>query len=177
MAKSKTQKEQHPLYNTWAWMRRMSIKATMADEWKQDFYSFVVDVGDRPSPQHRLYRKNEALGYSKENCEWREIISCEDSAKYQREWRKRNSEKSRGYDLQRTYGISLTEYNQLLDNQNGVCAICKQTESVSRYTNLAVDHCHATGKVRGLLCATCNRALGMFRDDRSILQNAIDYLA
>lgn len=177
MAKHKTQKEKHPLYHTWAWMRRMSVKASMQESWKEDFYSFVQDVGERPSVQHRLYRKDENLGYSKDNCYWREVLSCADSAERQRIWRSNNQEKSRGYDLKRTYGLSLEDYKHLLEKQNGVCAICQQPETVDRYKNLAVDHCHETGKIRGLLCVNCNKGLGHFKDKKESLKRALEYLS
>jgi len=77
--------------------------------------------------------------------------------------------------LKSTFNISLFEYNELFTKQNGCCAICKkhQTEFKKR---LAVDHCHKTGKIRGLLCATCNTALGQFKDLISNLKEAIIYL-
>lgn len=73
------------------------------------------------------------------------------------------------------YGISLNQYNLLLESQNGNCAICGKhwTEKRRRH---AVDHDHATGEVRGLLCSECNGGLGMFADKTELLQNAISYL-
>jgi hypothetical protein len=68
------------------------------------------------------------------------------------------------------YGISQDRYEEILGSQNGVCAICKGLEP------LVVDHNHATGVVRGLLCHACNRGLGQFKDNISTLQTAIDYL-
>lgn len=64
------------------------------------------------------------------------------------------------------YGISLEEYDQMLSDQNGVCAICLLPEIIKstqgRTKSLAVDHCHTTGKVRGLLCINCNTSLGHY---------------
>ena len=62
----------------------------------------------------------------------------------------------------------------MLGAQNGRCAICGRPETEAG--GLAVDHCHATGKVRGLLCTLCNTALGKFRDRTDILRAAIRYL-
>jgi len=67
---------------------------------------------------------------------------------------------------------ALERYETLKKAQKGLCAICKQTPK----TVLAVDHCHLTGKVRGLLCHQCNLGLGNFKDDEVKLQNAINYL-
>lgn len=77
--------------------------------------------------------------------------------------------------LRHMYGISMDEYNDLFEKQKGCCAICKkhQTEIKKR---LHVDHCHTTGKVRGLLCFSCNNALGQLNDDIELLKAAITYL-
>ena len=83
--------------------------------------------------------------------------------------------KKRDAHYKNKYGISLCEYNIMLVAQGGVCFICKQTED-GRYKSLAVDHNHFTGKVRGLLCSKCNRALGLFQDSRALLQEADKYL-
>lgn len=78
------------------------------------------------------------------------------------------------------YGITQEEFEALLEAQDGVCAICGQPET-ARHQNggirsLAVDHDHATGRVRGLLCTNCNHALGKFKDDADRLRRAIAYL-
>jgi len=81
--------------------------------------------------------------------------------------------------LMSKFGISIEEYRILHEKQNGVCFICGQAEKrKGRWGNqdLAVDHCHKTGRVRGLLCAACNTALGLFNEDLSILGSAIRYL-
>lgn len=72
------------------------------------------------------------------------------------------------------YGIDAKDYKQMLIAQNGVCKIC-QKPCFSRQF-LSVDHCHKTGKVRGLLCVKCNTALGMMDDNIDYLNAAIDYL-
>lgn len=85
----------------------------------------------------------------------------------------RTPEHNRKYNLKKDYGITPEEYDAMLQAQGGTCAICHGTESVGR---LAVDHCHATGVVRGLLCTNCNQAIGKLRDDTQLLKNAINYL-
>lgn len=74
----------------------------------------------------------------------------------------------------RTYGITLEQYNIMLAKQNNVCAICKKECTSGR--KLAVDHCHTTNHVRGLLCINCNRGLGYFKDSSSLLLDAQNYL-
>jgi hypothetical protein len=80
----------------------------------------------------------------------------------------------RHYYLKCRFGISVKEYNELLQKQQGVCAICKLKPQSSR--NLAVDHDHKTGKIRGLLCHKCNTGLGLFYDDTEKLLSAVEYL-
>ena len=77
----------------------------------------------------------------------------------------------------RKFGITLDDYNRILKSQNNRCAICNGTETgriASKY--FAVDHCHTTGKVRGLLCNHCNTGIGHMKDDIELLEKAIAYL-
>lgn len=77
----------------------------------------------------------------------------------------------------RTYGMSSEEYDELYNDPQ--CHICKKHEVQIVYgkvKTLAVDHCHSEGSVRGLLCQACNVGLGAFKDDPSLLRNAIKYL-
>lgn len=78
--------------------------------------------------------------------------------------------------LKRTYGMSLEDFQQRLETQNQCCAICKAHITTVTHKQLVVDHCHSTGKIRGLLCDLCNTALGKFKDNKEILQRAIQYL-
>ncbi len=70
------------------------------------------------------------------------------------------------------YGITKLEFIQLIDNQNGNCAICNKNLD----NEIHIDHCHTTGKVRGILCGKCNKGLGQFDDNVNYLTNAIKYL-
>ena len=84
-------------------------------------------------------------------------------------------EKTKDAYLIRNYGISLAEYRAVHKHQRGKCAICGQDES--RFKNsFAVDHCHLTGLVRGLLCWRCNRALGKFEDSVEKVCAAAQYV-
>ncbi len=75
------------------------------------------------------------------------------------------------------YNLTYDEYNDLLKNQDYRCAICNTTESnTPRHDFLAVDHCHVSKKVRGLLCNKCNQGIGLLNDSIENLSNAILYL-
>lgn len=83
--------------------------------------------------------------------------------------------------LKHYYGITLAEYEAIFAAQNGVCAICQQAEtSVDRKLNrprrLAVDHCHKTNKIRGLLCLACNTAIGKLKDNPQLIERAATYV-
>ena len=74
------------------------------------------------------------------------------------------------------YGITLLERLALMEEQGWKCAICEDPLPALLTTNVALDHDHATGKVRGLLCHLCNKGLGHFRDDTDLLLSAVAYL-
>lgn len=86
---------------------------------------------------------------------------------------RKNKDGYRDKSLQKYYGISLTEYDEILTKQNGVCAICNTKPKTK---NLAVDHDHTTNRVRGLLCSNCNTGLGLFKDEPNLLKKSIKYL-
>jgi hypothetical protein len=80
-------------------------------------------------------------------------------------------EKSRRYTLAK-YGLTETDYEQIVETQSGKCRICRCVPA----DRLVVDHCHDTGIVRGLLCRTCNSAIGQLSDSPLLLRTAADYL-
>lgn len=96
-------------------------------------------------------------------------------ATHLRELRRSESRKTHGAHIQRTYGITSEEYDALYEAQGGVCAICQRAKGTGR-RRLAVDHCHKTGEVRGLLCKTDNVYLGRLRDDPEAFRRAAAYL-
>lgn len=79
--------------------------------------------------------------------------------------------------LKKKFGITEADYLDLLEEQMYCCKICNKHESEnSANRNLAVDHNHETGEIRGLLCDPCNRGLGLFKDNPLVMQKALDYL-
>lgn len=97
-----------------------------------------------------------------------------------KQWKINNLEKAKLSDrnshLKRTFGITLEDYDKLLKEQKGVCKICKGPERNPRKKILSVDHDHITGRVRGLLCDSCNNLLARACDNTEILKSAISYL-
>lgn len=89
--------------------------------------------------------------------------------------KKKMQQRSRKYELRRLYGLTLEEYQMMLEKQQYRCAACgvSQTE-LSR--QLDVDHCHLTGKIRGLLCVSCNTALGLLKEDKERAKKLFQYL-
>lgn len=81
--------------------------------------------------------------------------------------------------LRSTYGISLEQFEELERFQKHGCAICQKPERMmarGKICRLAVDHCHESGEVRGLLCSNCNNGLGRFQHDLQLLERALEYL-
>ena len=86
----------------------------------------------------------------------------------------------RASKLKHKYGLTLGDYDRMFEQQNGVCAICGQPETKKHQSGaiirLAVDHCHNTSEIRGLLCYKCNLLLGHAEDSIQVLKSAIKYL-
>lgn len=95
---------------------------------------------------------------------------------YNKEYRNKHrtiiNEKSTWSYLRRTYGVTQTDYNNMMRLQNSACKICKEKP----LSKLCVDHDHKTGKVRGLLCHSCNNSLGLLKESISVLQSMIQYI-
>lgn len=113
----------------------------------------------RKTPKQKAYNN----AYKKQS-HWRSYYKSD-------AWKKYHKNAS----LIRVYGITLEQYTQMLHNQDGRCAICRRLGSELPKA-LAVDHCHASGRVRELLCHPCNQALGLFKENLDALNSAIAYL-
>ena len=90
----------------------------------------------------------------------------------------RNTEKAKrgnmDWRLRKVFGITANEYDALCGSQGGVCAICLKPQPNG--VRLAVDHCHTTNAVRGLLCTLCNRAVGLLKDNSANAERTVQYL-
>jgi hypothetical protein len=129
------------------------------------------------------WRKNHPEEYAATRKRYRDKPSTkEKNQKACREYmRGRSPEWRRERKLKHVYNLTPAQYNAMFAAQNGVCAICEEPETTidkrtGKPRHLAVDHCHETRRVRGLLCGTCNRAVGYMRDNPARLRKAASYL-
>jgi len=105
------------------------------------------------------------------------ILRMHHKHKHKHVWTESKRRSNRNCKLKKAYGITLEDYEAMLEAQGGKCAICGTTEESARGRIFSVDHCHITGVVRGILCSNCNNGLGRFKDNRELLSKAIEYLS
>jgi hypothetical protein len=94
-----------------------------------------------------------------------------------RNWYRKNERADRDRVLRRKYGITIEQYEHMVKLQGNKCAICEKEHNENGVmSRLPIDHCHKTGKIRGLLCNNCNRAIGLLQDNPAIVAKALLYL-
>lgn len=176
----------NPLYSIWF---ERKARGSLCEEWIKGPAIMAAVVGDRPSKTHLLRRLDVTKPYGPDNWVWLDALRREPGetrkAFNARKWasrRAREPEYERRRHLKRKFGITVEDYERMLTEQGGVCAICKGPETTvhaatGMVNSLAVDHCHTTLKVRGLLCWRCNTMIGKVEEDPQILQSMIIYLA
>lgn len=180
-------REKHPAYNAWCNLRRYH-NSSIPDQWREDFWAFANDVPPKPAGRASVQRPDPSQPWCRENFYWRQpqvaLEKLADRAAYMREYsrkaRKANPDYNKSMQLRRNYGITIADYNRMLDAQNGCCDVCGKTETTEiagKILSLAVDHDHDTGVVRGLLCSNCNTAIGLLGDNPAMLDAAKAYLA
>ncbi len=91
-----------------------------------------------------------------------------------KKWKERCMDRFRNSQYKRKYGITLADYNAMFEKQNGKCAICGSSAAGKVGQHFAVDHCHKTGKFRGLLCINCNGRLGWYEQHQSGIDEYVD---
>lgn len=139
------------------------------------------------TPPERLAstRKWQAKNKEKINARIRERVRNNPDLRKKRNeqtkrWRENNREKyllgKKICLIKRQYGLSYEDYCNLLKKQNGKCAICDVVGEKIKGKELCIDHNHTTGKVRGLLCHSCNRGIGLMKDNVLIFKKAIKYI-
>lgn len=119
-------------------------------------------------PVSEFYKSN--VRYYQKECK-----TCCRERKYA--WHKTKNGKlsSTNTKLKQRFGITLDQYNKMYEEQEGKCLCCGATESEFGH-RLAVDHCHTTGKIRGLLCKRCNVALGNLKENKETILNLFKYV-
>lgn len=129
---------------------------------------------DRIREQSREYREANRERIRETERRYREA-NKEARAEARRAYHEANPTLQTEWALRRRYGISLADFNALLEGQGGRCAICRtSTPPVRGWT---VDHCHDSGRVRGVLCFNCNVAIGHLKDDPAVAEAAAQYLS
>ena len=155
------QKEYHAKW----YLRNRSKSIAQSKEWQSD----NKDKVNKRTMAWRMVNKEKAKSCTSR---WR-VENKHRVLTTAKQWYASNPERILGYRLKKKYGISLQEFKDLVAKQNGVCLICNGDNSGKC---LRVDHDHATGTVRGLLCDNCNIGLGHFKDNEEIMLSAITYL-
>jgi hypothetical protein len=146
-------------------------------EYKKEYYEKNRDSLLAYAKEYRKNNREKALEYQREYTKSnREYI-----AKRDKWYKENNKEYTRMKRLKMKFNLSIEEYEEIYNEQRGVCAICGKQETHANsktgvVNNLCVDHNHETGVVRGLLCNACNTSLGKMNDDIDILKSAICYL-
>lgn len=169
----------HPFYHMWNERKNSNV---LCKEWI-DFWNFVKGIGERPEGC-KLRRFDIQKPYGPDNFNWaKDTLYREGETKNQQAMRRRREkpEVYKSYELKKNFKITYEQYNKILKEQNFVCAICEEPEKVIHHISgilksLAVDHCHKTGKIRGLLCQRCNRVLGKIKDRIDLLEKMKAYL-
>jgi hypothetical protein len=153
-----------------------------ANEW-QSFDHFLSSVGDRPKEERKLVKRLEDKPIGPTNFQWvkpkHDFMTSGGRRSYAKERYASDKLFYRRAELRRKFGLSLEDYNAMLEEQGGVCAICAQPETAirqGRVLPLAVDHNHKTGALRGLLCTACNIGIGSLAESTERLNAAIAYL-
>lgn len=143
-------------------MERISFAKAKALGKKRYFSGTVCNNGHIAS---RYVSTNACVECNKTNLmTWRKKYPTR-SGEYRDRWRRENPGKRQEQDRLRKYGLSSVEFNAMVQRQKGKCLIC------SKKTELVVDHCHNSGKVRGLLCSFCNRLLGVYETHKTSFSN------
>lgn len=135
-------------------------------------------VNTKKCPACGLVKSRDEFGL-RSNGKWLRSHCRECETQKFADWHQNNrhkaAENNRKTNLKK-YGLTEREYDEILFRQNGVCVICGNKQNHGRKKNLCVDHNHETGAVRGLLCDSCNRAIGLVKDSVEKLQKMISYL-
>jgi hypothetical protein len=154
MKKSHEEKYAKQLQASREWKKRNKEKVAMyAALWRE------------ANPEYRKAKK----------AEW-DANNVEHRKEYSKSFKTKNPDYFKRKHLQYCYGMPLEEYDRMAEHQNYCCAACGKHSSDTQRGRLFVDHDHATGEIRALLCQHCNTALGMVDDNVDVLLSLVGYL-
>ena len=142
-------------------------RAEYARLWRKNNPEKVAEHAKKSRAKNRGKVLARQRKWREENLEW-----CVQKSK---EWYENNKDRVRNNQLVKEFGITLDQYNSMLEKQNGVCALCFGGPD-AKSKKLAVDHCHSTGKIRSLLCRGCNVGIGNLKDSPELLEKAAQYI-
>lgn len=142
--------------------RRNKVKA-----WRDNHPERAAEISRRSRLKNPQVARERALIWHRKN--------RDKHLAYMRQRRATHAQSIKDSKLKSAFGITSATYNAMLLQQGGCCAICGKDSRANR-KRLAVDHCHKTSRIRGLLCSPCNQALGIFKDSTQLLTSAIHYL-
>lgn len=173
--------------NSWASRNREAVRQN-AKRWYKANRARRLSVGKKWTASNIAHSNALQRAWRNENPEKVRAIKARRKIKdpkcfgrYDMNWRRKHPEraraKSRRSSLKFQYGITPEQFSATLAMQGGRCAICPNEISESVKRSAHQDHDHATGRLRGILCRSCNHGLGMFRDSPELLRCAIDYLS
>lgn len=125
-------------------------------------------------PHSEFYKQKDKKDGLRSNC--KTCISEKSKQRWSSDsnFRKRGNMRSRKHALMKNYGLTMDDFFNLVEEQGGKCAICQIDLP---HTKPVVDHCHVTGKVRGILCHKCNSGIGMLNDDARTIERALKYIS
>lgn len=164
-------------------MRAVWRDVTNSDHVWSSFDHFVATVGDRPEEERKLVPVDASKPLGPDNFQWvkpkYDFMTASGRRSYSKQRYASDPNYYRRLELKRKFGITLEEYQTLLEEQNGCCAICACPETTIRMNKvvaLSVDHNHRTGARRGLLCTACNIGIGSLAESKERMLRAIAYI-
>ncbi len=173
-------RQSHHLYH--AWGQQKKCMEGRVEEWN-DFWKFVNDVGEKPTPRHRAKRLRIKEPWGPNNFFWQKVENTTSESKklYRKSYALLNPGIDKHHKLKKQYGFGLDVYMDMYNRQDGKCYICGRegvalADKIDQRSTLCVDHCHKHGHVRKLLCYKCNHGLGYFDDDVELMLKAAAYL-
>jgi hypothetical protein len=163
-----------PLCDSEAYKNRLEYSRKYSKEYYKKNRDKVLEYRQKIKEQYYKNNKDDIKPNIKGNSDDAYSNKLDCSNKCAKEYYQKNKERITEYVREKKYGINADEFNNLLEKQNGCCAICgKKYEKRLRFS---VEHDHISGKIRGITCHKCNIGIGMFEENVYTLKSAIEYI-